>query len=71
MKFVKTGPGARSGDSGGGLLFMDKVTGLYYLRGIVSNKDLSGSSIATFTDVAQYMAWIVKLIETIERKSGK
>lgn len=58
------GAGARPGDSGGGLLFRNTESygGLYYLRGIVSNKDGTigekETSIAAFTDVAQYVTWI-------------
>ncbi|KAK7572041.1 hypothetical protein V9T40_014513 [Parthenolecanium corni] len=54
----KTGAGARQGDSGGGLLYRDANTGLYYLQGVVSIKDPTETSIAAFTDVAQYIDWI-------------
>lgn len=61
---LNLGAGARPGDSGGGLLFRKANThgNLYYLRGIVSNKDGTigekQTSIAAFTDVAQFASWM-------------
>ena len=49
--------GVRSGDSGGGFVF--KYENRYFLRNIVSSKDLSdNSSISAFTDVSVYINWI-------------
>lgn len=66
------GAGARPGDSGGGFVFRDPNSGLYYLRGIVSNKDGTvgpkETSIAAFTDVAQYVKWIYDIRIHIENE---
>ncbi|KAK7572096.1 hypothetical protein V9T40_014568 [Parthenolecanium corni] len=55
---TETGLGARSSNIGCGLFFLDANTGLYYVQGILSNKDPSGTSLAAFTDLAQYIDWI-------------
>lgn len=68
MVFV-IGAGARQGDSGGGLLFRDASTGLYYLQGIVSIKDPTETSIAAFTDVAQYIDWINDIKKQVENEA--
>lgn len=62
--FLILGVGARPGDSGGGLLFRDPQLNSYSIRGIVSSKDTSNTSIATFTDIALYLDWI----ETVQNE---
>ena len=53
--------GASPGDSGGGLVF--KNHNRYYLRGIVSTRNGNlGNSVATFTDLAYYVPWILEYI---------
>ncbi|XP_065223466.1 modular serine protease-like isoform X2 [Planococcus citri] len=54
------GPGVLKGDSGGGLVFpRQHEDGIfYYLRGLVSLKQPSVTSIAAFTDLADHIEWI-------------
>lgn len=61
-----TGLGARSSNIGCGLFFLDANTGLYYVQGILSNKDPSGTSLAAFTDLAQYIDWINNVKKKVE-----
>lgn len=65
---IVLGAGARSGDSGGGLLFLNKA-GLLFLRGIVSTRDkYSNNSIATFTDLTHHTDWIYSLYQDSEKE---
>lgn len=62
--FPTQGPGVLQGDSGGGLLFLEENS--YYVRGIVSLKQRSATSIATFTDITDHVEWILSVREEIE-----
>lgn len=63
------GAGARQGDSGGGLLFRNPSTGLYFVRGIVSTRDkYSNNSVATFTDISYHIEWIQELYQETEKQ---
>lgn len=55
------------GDSGGGLLYQDPVSSLYYLYGIVSIKSASISSIALCTNVYHHREWIVKIRNEVHK----
>ncbi|XP_065204438.1 coagulation factor X-like [Planococcus citri] len=61
------GPSVLQGDSGGGIFFQkdDK----YYLRGIVSVKQASLTSIAAFTDLSDHARWILSVIKDVEKTS--
>lgn len=66
------GPGAKPGDSGGGLMYRDPQSRLYFLRGVVSIKDPSTStSIAAFTDISFFVDWISKTLNKIEKPVAK
>lgn len=69
MQFIIVlGAGARQGDSGGGLLFLNKA-GLLFLRGVVSTRDkYSNNSIATFTDLTYHTDWIHNLFQDTEKE---
>lgn len=72
-RYFSSGAGARPGDSGGGLMFKERNSGMYFVRGIVSNKDsVTGedeSSIATFTDVSVYTNWIFNVRQEVENQA--
>lgn len=66
------GTGVCSGDSGGSITFEEN--GIYYIRGIVSvgaskinhrNQQIEcdPTQYAIFTDVAQYLPWITKVVD--------
>ncbi|XP_065209906.1 modular serine protease-like [Planococcus citri] len=57
------GAGVLQGDSGGGFLLRNGP--FYYLRGIVSLKQASNSSIAAFTDLTDHIDWILKLQDEV------
>lgn len=67
MVFI-IGPGARPGDSGGGLMFPDAYLGLYYLQGIVSIKDDDDPSVTVFTNVGEYIKWISDVKRKVENE---
>ena len=54
------------GDSGGGLLFEEN--GSFFIRGIVSIKQPTKTSIAAFTDLADHVNWILKIRDQIENE---
>ncbi|XP_065208512.1 modular serine protease-like [Planococcus citri] len=55
--------GVLQGDSGGGFLLRDGP--FYYLRGIVSLKQASNSSVAAFTDLTDHIDWILRLRDEV------
>ncbi|XP_065204420.1 uncharacterized protein LOC135834469 [Planococcus citri] len=59
-----TGPSVLKGDSGGGYLFREN--GLYYIRGIVSVKQPSQTAIAAFTDLADHIQWILRVVNEVK-----
>lgn len=59
-----SGPGVLQGDSGGGLLIREG--NLFYLRGIVSLKQPTKTALATFTDLADHIEWILAVRNEIE-----
>lgn len=63
-------PFAREGDSGGGLVFQDAETNLYYLRGIVSIRGPRDSPLTIFTDVAKYIKWISDKKKEAEKEAS-
>lgn len=63
------GSNAQKGDSGSGFLFPDPRSSLFYLRGVVSIHVLTGGTpIALFTDISQYIRWILEGKEEIENE---
>ncbi|KAK7579998.1 hypothetical protein V9T40_000627 [Parthenolecanium corni] len=67
----KTGPAVERGDSGGGLIFRDQSSGLYYLRGVSCTSAQKGTSFTVFTDVTQYSNWIQEIENQIEKEEKK
>ncbi|XP_065210564.1 modular serine protease-like [Planococcus citri] len=61
----QTGSSVLQGDSGGGLLFREG--NFYYIRGIVSLKQPTATAIAAFTDLADYVDWILAVRNAIEQ----
>ncbi|XP_065210327.1 transmembrane protease serine 9-like [Planococcus citri] len=61
---TEDGPGVLQGDSGGGLLFLEGNA--YYIRGIVSLKQRTATAIATFTDIADHVDWILSVLKEVE-----
>ncbi|XP_065208510.1 uncharacterized protein LOC135837230 [Planococcus citri] len=57
------GAGVLQGDSGGGFLLRDGP--FYYLRGIVSVKRSSETSIAAFTDLTDHIDWILRMRDEV------
>ncbi|XP_065204430.1 modular serine protease-like [Planococcus citri] len=58
-------PSVLQGDSGGGIFF--QKDGIFYLRGIVSVKQASLTSIAAFTDLSDHARWILSVINEIDK----
>ncbi|KAJ6634036.1 Serine protease 41, partial [Pseudolycoriella hygida] len=62
----RNGTNACQGDSGGGLVF--EFDGVFYIRGIISiakserNMSCNTDDFVLFTDVAQYLTWIVQSV---------
>lgn len=68
MVFITGAPaGARQGNSGGGLMFRDPNTNLYYLQGILSVTDQTQPA-AAFTNVAQFINWINDIKKQVEKE---
>ncbi|KAK7580000.1 hypothetical protein V9T40_000629 [Parthenolecanium corni] len=67
----ETGPNTELGDSGGGLMFRDQSSGLYYLRGVTSTSPDLLKSYTTFIDVTQYSDWIQGIENWIEKEEKK
>ncbi|XP_012282756.1 serine protease gd [Orussus abietinus] len=68
---MRDGSGPCNGDSGSGLVLRNDLTGAFYLRGIVSLSLLDKKTMScdlsqyiVYTDVAKYLDWIRKEIET-------
>lgn len=53
-----TGLGGHNANFGSGLFSYHADRGLYYIRGILSNKDLPDKTLTAFTDLADYIPWI-------------
>lgn len=74
-QFLFAGPGARKGDSGGGLVFYDDKERRYFLRGIVSSGKSDTwnkpTSVAAFTDISHYLTWLDTERKTVEREQAR
>lgn len=69
MNFSPQGPGVLQGDSGGGLLFREN--NFYHIRGVVSLKQPTETAIAAFTDLADYVDWILAVRNSLEQEVTK
>ncbi|KAK7579794.1 hypothetical protein V9T40_000423 [Parthenolecanium corni] len=61
------GQGAFEGDSGGGFLYTDPVTGKYFLLGVVSNGDVRDIEKTLLTDIRKHLLWLDNWRTSVER----